>query len=181
MPTDPSVDAADCAGLVGYLADPVRAKQAFHRLVGFGPEALPAVRAGLDHDHPEVRMHCARALDHLVDETSWSALIAMLEDPDGRVRAHTLHAIACDRCKEGTEPPHAGEVLPPAVAILESDPSYHVRAMAVEVVARYVHTEPAALHALERAHSDDPSPMVRKKAGWFVPGGPRFEKTRPRT
>ncbi len=180
---NPWLEPGEPADWIRHLGDPVRAKQAFHRLLHAGPSALPAVRQGLADPNSEVRMYCARALDQLVDPESWPALIAMLEDPDPRVRVHTLHAIACDRCKTsetGDCRPGVEEVLPRAIEILARDPFYHVRAMAVEVVARWVHEDERAVQALEAARDTDPKPMVRKKAGWFAPGGVRYRKSAPR-
>ena len=39
---------------------------------------------------------------------------------------------------------------------------------------------PDAVAALNRARADDPSPLVRKKAGWHTPGGPVHRRTAPR-
>lgn len=125
-------------------------------------------------------MHCVRALDHLVDEDAWPQLVEMLGDNDPRVRSHALHAIACDRCKEDTCRPEKRDLLPRALTTLRDDPSYHVRAMAVEVVAQFVHDDAQAAVALSAARDEDPHPMVRKKAGWNAPGGPLFRKTAPR-
>jgi len=33
---------------------------------------------------------------------------------------------------------------------------------------------------LQTAHAQDPSPAVRKKAGWFAPGGTIYQRTIPR-
>ncbi len=97
-------------------------------------------------------MHCARALDHLVDEESWPELVAALDDPDPR-----------------------------AIGILESDPDRRVRGFAVGLVGRWVHDDDgAALAALTNAHRNDAHPAVRKSAGWLTPGGAIYEKTKPR-
>jgi hypothetical protein len=37
-----------------------------------------------------------------------------------------------------------------------------------------------AVAALETSHAQDPSPVVRKKAGWFTPGGTIYRRTIPR-
>src|SRR3954463_877923 len=78
-----AVDHDDFAGWVALLGDPIRAKHAYWHLVMSGTSALPAVRCGLRDDNPEVRMYCAKALDHLVDEDAFPDLVAMLDDPDG--------------------------------------------------------------------------------------------------
>ena len=180
MKSHPWIDPDDYGALVQQLGDPVRSKLAFRHLVAGGADALPAVRAGLDDEDPEVRQHSVRAMDHLVDVASWPQLVSMLRDRDPRVRCHALHALACDRCKQGMERPQKSDVLPHALRILRDDQIYHARAMAVEVVALYVHEDEQARAALEHARDEDPHPMVRKKAGWNAPGGPIFGRTAPR-
>ena|SRR5690348_16412220 len=107
-------------------------------------------------------------------------LLTMLDDPDSAVRAASLHALACDRCKHGTCRPDEALVLPAAIRLLLADPDGDVRAHAAEVVGLSVHTRPEALAALERTHRDDASPAVRKKAAWYLPGGPIFRRTAPK-
>jgi HEAT repeat protein len=165
---------------VERLAVPHHHKEAFWHLVLSGPPALGAVRAGLAHDDASVRAGCARVLDHLVDDESWPDLLEVLDDADAGVRLNALHALACDRCKENGCTPTKATVLPHALERLRRDPTPIVRAIALEVVARWVHEDPDALDAIVAAQRDDPDPGVRKKAGWFVPGGVRYEKTKPK-
>jgi hypothetical protein len=49
--------------------------------------------------------------------------------------------------------------------------------MAVELVGRFVHGKPEAEAALVRAREADPSPALRKKAGWYAPGGAIHRRT----
>ncbi|MFF3328168.1 HEAT repeat domain-containing protein [Streptomyces sp. NPDC002888] len=108
-------------------------------------------------------------------------LIVMADDPDARVRISAFHALACDRCKGDTCAPDAEQVLAPALRHLAHDPDPHVRSRAAELVGKFAHTDPRALAALEASHTEDPSPAVRKKAGWYTPGGTIYERTAPRT
>jgi HEAT repeats len=170
----------DNQALVWCLGDPQRAVQAYHELLRRGQDTVGAVRAGLHHENPAVREGCCRLLDHLVDTDSMSQLIAMADDPDARVRIAAFHALACDRCKGGTCAPGADQVLEPALRHLACDPDAHVRTMAAELAGKFVHTDGRAVTALERSHAEDPSPVVRKKAGWFTPGGPIYRRTIPR-
>lgn len=172
-----AVAADDYPGWVDLFADPIRSRRAYWHLVASGQPALEAVRAGLHHEQPDVRMFCARVLDHLADEDSFPDLIAMLADPDPRVRGHTLHALACDRCKDNACRPAKEDVLPRAIQLLGGDPDRGVRAGAVEVVGRWVHSDERAAVALVAARDHDPAPAVRKKAGWYAPGGTIFKKT----
>jgi HEAT repeat protein len=166
---------------VGALAVPHRATQAYWHLVLSGAPALPAVRRGLKSENADVRMHCARLLDHLVDEASWPELVGMLDDPDPRVRVHAVHALACDRCKDNSCRADKADVMPKAIRLLATDPDHQVRGYAVGLVGRWVHDDDGvAAAALVAAHEHDPHPSVRKSAGWFAPGGTIYEKTRPK-
>lgn len=170
----------DNQSLVACLGDPQRAVAAYHELLRRGKDAVGAIRAGLHHENPAVREGCCRLLDHLVDTGSMRQLIAMADDPDAQVRIAAFHALACDRCKGGTCAPGADEVLEPALEHLASDPDAHVRAMAAELVGKFVHTDGRAVTALQTSYAQDPSPVVRKKAGWFTPGGTIYQRTIPR-
>jgi HEAT repeat protein len=170
----------DNEALVSCLGDPQRAVPAYRELLRRADNALGAVRAGLDHEDPAVREGCCRLLDHLVDTESMGRLIAMADDPDARVRIAAFHALACDRCKTDTCAPGPDRVLEPALHHLALDPDPRVRAMAAELVGKFVHSEARAAAALAASHAHDPSPAVRKKAGWFAPGGSIHERTRPR-
>ncbi|MEU9497814.1 HEAT repeat domain-containing protein [Streptomyces sp. NPDC048196] len=165
--------------LVSCLADPQRAGTAYHVLMRRGQDAMSAIRAGLHDESPAVREGCCRLLDHLVDTDSMDELIAMADDPDGRVRIAAFHALACDRCKGDTCAPGPDRVLEPALRHLASDPDPHVRSMAAELVGKFAHTDVRARTALGSSHTQDPSPAVRKKAGWYLPGGTIYERTAP--
>lgn len=171
----------DNPALVSCLGDPQRTVAAYRELLRRGGSALSSIRSGLRDEHPAVREGCCRLLDHLVDTESMDELVAMADDPDARVRIAAFHALACDRCKGDTCAPGADRVLEPALRHLASDPEPHVRARAAELVGRFVHTHTCAGAALKASHTDDPSPAVRKKAGWFMPGGSIYERTLPRS
>ncbi|WP_430648704.1 hypothetical protein [Bradyrhizobium neotropicale] len=64
--------------------------------------------------------------------------------------------------------------------MLQRDPDAHVRAMAIEVVGQFVHTNALAAAAMSSAQQGDENSTVRKKAGWYVPGGPIHRRTKPR-
>jgi HEAT repeat protein len=170
----------DNESLTSCLGDPQRAVAAYHELLQRGRDAVGAIRAGLHHENPAVREGCCRLLDHLVDTDSMGQLIAMADDPDARVRVAAFHALACDRCKGNTCAPGADEVLEPALRHLASDPDAQVRTRAAELVGKFAHTDGRAVTALEAARAQDPNPTVRKKAGWFTPGGTIYKRTAPR-
>jgi HEAT repeat protein len=166
----------DDDALVTALGDPQRTVGAYHALLRRGPEALKAIRAGLGHENAAVREGCCRLLDHLVDTDSMDLLVAMVDDPDAKVRISAFHALACDRCKEDACAPGARLVLEPAIRHLAADPEPGIRMMAAGLVGKFAHTEPRAAGALTTAHTDDPSPAVRKVAGWHAPGGTIYRK-----
>ncbi|MFF7988666.1 HEAT repeat domain-containing protein [Kitasatospora xanthocidica] len=169
----------DNEALVSCLGDPQRTVAAYRELLRRAADCLDAVRAGLSHPDPAVREGCCRLLDHLVDTDSMDRLVAMADDPDARVRIAAFHALACDRCKGDTCAPGADRVLGPGLRHLADDPDPQVRLRAVELVGKFVHSDPRALAALRSSHERDPSPAVRKKAGWFLPGGPIHRRTAP--
>jgi HEAT repeat protein len=173
----------DLTVLVKRLADPHRSFPAYQRLLALGEPAAVAARAGLKHPDPRVRSQCCRILDHLLDAESLPALTRALADPDAEVRIAAAHALSCDRCKGDACRPSAAAVLPSAIRMLQHDPAPRARAMAAELVGAWVHTHPEAARALEAAAENDPSPSVRKKTGWYAPGGVihrRTARSRPR-
>jgi HEAT repeat protein len=166
--------------LVGLLADPHRSVRARQRLIGLGPQGAAAARQGLGHPDARVREYCCKVLDHVIDAASIPGLILALRDQDERVRIAAAHALACDRCKGDSCRPAAAAVLSAAMAMLAGDLSAHARAHAAELVGRWVHSHHAACDAIEQAAARDPSPAVRKKASWYAPGGPIYQRTKPR-
>jgi hypothetical protein len=56
--------------LVERLAVTHRAQEALRALMAAGPAATPAVRRGLAHDDPMVRVRCCMVLDHHLDEAA---------------------------------------------------------------------------------------------------------------
>ncbi|MGJ7504251.1 HEAT repeat domain-containing protein [Variovorax sp. ZT5P49] len=167
----------EAADLIEALAVPYRATAAYRALLQLGARALPAVRAGLRHGNADVRFHCCRFLDRYLQPDTLADLLGMLDDSDERVRMTTLHTLACDRCKEGSCRPEEAEVLPRAMGLLTEDPSAHVRAMAIEVVGQFVHSNRQAVSAIEAVVQSDPSSAVRKKAGWYAPGGAIYRRS----
>jgi hypothetical protein len=119
--------------------------------------------------------------------TDNESLVSCLSDPQRAVPAyHELlrrgkDAVGAIRAGQGdTCVPGADEVLGPALRHLASDPDAHVRAMAAELAGKFVHSDGRAVTALQTARAQDPSPVVRKKAGWFTPGGTIYQRTVPR-
>jgi hypothetical protein len=169
----------DRRAVIEDLATPHKARQAYWALRRFGPGVAEDARSGLRHESPAVRLWCVRLLDHFFEPQMASDLLTMLDDPAGPVRSAALHTLACDRCKAPGMRPDRTELLPRAIALLADDPNRYVRAMAAEVVGAEVHSSSQAERAFVKAAESDPAPSVRKKAGWFIPGGPIWRRTVP--
>lgn len=158
------------------LASPHRRKVALRKLMAAGRAGTPVVRSGLGHADPEVRIACCKILDHFMDEEALPELVANVRDPHPGVRAWAIHALACDRCKEGVCRPGEDDVIPMVVDALRNDVDRSVRQQAAGLLGPAVKRSEAARAAIEYAHAHDPHPAVRKVAGWWVPGGPRYRK-----
>src|SRR5262245_51252125 len=104
------------------MAVPHHAGPAFHALLRAGVNALPAIRQGLRHESAEVRRRCCLFLDHFVTQDLMDDLVAMLGDAHADVRSAAVHALGCDRCKEGSCAPEEAKVLPRAMELLAADP-----------------------------------------------------------
>lgn len=166
--------------LIEQLAIPHRRRAAVRALLEMGYAASRLAIEGLRHEDAGVRRGCCEFLDHYLVPEALPPLIELLDDLHPRVRLLALHTLACDRCKEGDCRPEEKEVLPKAIRLLKEDPSPHTRAMAIEVIGNFVHTSAVAEKALVDAKSHDHSPAVRKKAGWYAPGGTIHIRTAPR-
>jgi HEAT repeat protein len=164
---------------VENLAVPHRAKRALRSLMAAGSLATPALRRGLRHADPLVRAGCCVVLDHFLDEAALPELMMNLQHEDERVRSWALHALACDRCKEGSCRPGEEEVVPLTVRMLRDDASRRVRVQAVHLLGVVVSRRPDVLEALTRARDGDPDPNVRKVARRYTPGGAVYERNAP--
>ncbi|HEX2381864.1 MAG TPA: HEAT repeat domain-containing protein [Acidimicrobiales bacterium] len=157
-----------------------RAQRARYHLMLMGSAAVDALRRGLHHADPKVRVGCCIILDHHLDSSCVPDLIDNLTHHDPEVRAWAAHALACDKCKEGACRPGEDEVIPLAIEMLRTDQHHFVRERLIGVLGPAVHHRADVMDVLVEAHQRDSHPTVRKLAGWWIPGGPRFERTRPR-
>jgi hypothetical protein len=169
------MDQAELAQTVARLADVSTRWPAVQTLMAAGPAATPAVRAGLSHRHASVRVACCFVLDHQLDLAAIPELLANVAHRNRKVRAWALHALACDRCKEGDCRPGAGDVVPLVLDRLVNDPSARVRRMAVGLASEYLQ-EPGVAATLGRVSREDPHLRVRRMAGYFAPGGRGYER-----
>ena len=166
--------------LVDCLAVKHRKKEALRYLMAGRFDATPALRLGLRNENPNIRIGCCMVLDHFMDDAALPELIENLQHPNPGVRAWAIHALACDRCKEGVCRPGEDDVIPMAIAMLQEDDSKGVRQMAAGMLGPSVHRSKVALAALQKANIEDPSPVVRKIAGWWIPGGTCYNKLKPK-
>lgn len=179
--TAPPPWATDFESLVENLGIPHRARDAHWTLLDAGSRAVPALKRGLSHPDPAVRVAVCVLLDHCLEEDCIPDLRANLTHEHEEVRAWAIHALACDRCKEGSCRPGEDDTLPIAVDMMLHDPSQLVRARAIALVGESVHRRPASVDALRQALEAEPNPGNRKIIRWWLPGGPRFERTKPRS
>jgi HEAT repeat protein len=149
--------------LVEQLAERTTRRAATRALMDAGPAATDALRAGLAHRHASVRVGCCFVLDHHLDDAAIPELLANVDHKNRKVRAWALHALACDRCKEGDCRLGAGDIVPLVCERLTNDPSTRVRKMAAILAGQYL-DEPDIRAALEAAAANDPHSLVRGHA-----------------
>ncbi len=171
---------SDYDGYVNELAVEHRAKAAMRSLMAAGLAASAAVRRGLHDPNPVVRARCCDVLDHFLDPDAIPELMANLDHEHASVRARALHALACDRCKEGVCRPSEEEVISAAIRLLRQDADRYVRKAAVEALGPAVHRSDRARDALTAASEADSDPLVRKVASWYCPGGPIHSRLAPK-
>jgi hypothetical protein len=164
----------DYAQEIENLAVKHRAKSALRNLMTAGGPAGLVVRNGLHHQNPVVVVGCCQVLDHFLYEEAIPDLIGILGHDDDDVRAWAMHALACDRCKEGECRPGEGDSIPMALSMLRNDPSAKVRVQAVSLIFPAVHHRSEVAEALAYVRDNDPSPNVRKQAGLRAPGGSMY-------
>src|SRR5262245_45476454 len=121
-----------------------------------GMLATPALRRCLRHDDPDVRVGCCIVLDHFMDEAAVPELIENLRHGSAGVRSNALHALECDRCKEGACRPGEDDVVPIAIRTLLEDETRAVRKTAAHMLMPAVHRREDVRRALEHARDHDP-------------------------
>jgi hypothetical protein len=77
--------------------------------------------------------------------------------------------------------PAEADVVAKAIRLLNDALDRCVRTQAAHALGPAVHRHPEALEALVAGHDEDADPLVRKLAGCYWPGGPIFERLRPRS
>jgi HEAT repeat protein len=154
---------ADFDGWVAQLGVSSCRQRAKQHLLASGPPAVPAVRRGLQHHKAIVRRQCVNVLDHLVDEASVPFLVGAIDDEDPAVAGRALHALACDRCKEGACRPGEDLWVPRALALLRH-PSPDLRAAAIDALGKVVERRPDVADALTAAATSDTNKGLRGMA-----------------
>jgi len=147
---------ADFNGWVAQLAISSRRQHAKQHLLASGSRALPALRRGLVHDQAIVRRQCVNIFDRLLDEDSLGVLVAALNDSEPQVVGRALHALACDRCKQGSCRADEETWVPLALTLLHH-PNPDLRAAAIDALGKVTERRPdvtAALAITSQTDSD---------------------------
>lgn len=129
-----------------------------------GPPALPALRRGLRHTKAMVRQQCVRIFDQLVDEESLPELVLALDDEDPGVCARSLHALACDRCKQNDCRPGEDLWVPRALDFLRNHPNPDIRAAAIDALGKVARHRPEVASALVAAAESETDRGLRGMA-----------------
>jgi HEAT repeat protein len=132
-------------------------------LLASGPRAVPALRRGLRHENAIVRRLCVNLLDRLVDTESLADLVSALDDADPAVTARALHALACDRCKQGECRPGEDLWVPRVVSLLDS-PNPDLRAAAIKALGQVVEHRPDVATTLAVAAENERDKGLRGMA-----------------
>ena len=157
----------DFDGWVALLGHGSTQAKAYNHLMAAGLQVLPAVRKGLDHPDPAVRRRCVNLLDHFVDDDTLPALIAAVDDSDPHVAGRALHALACDRCKEGECRPGEESWVPKALPLLDHrDP--HLRASAIDALGKVIARRADVATALAHTARHDPDKGLRGMARHLI-------------
>ncbi len=164
--------ATDFDGWVAQLANSERRRRAKIYLREAGSPAVPAVRRGMHHPSAMVRRLCASILDHLADEGALLDLVAALDDEDPGVLKRSLHALACDRCKENECRPAEDLFVPRALDLLRH-PNPDVRASAIDTLGKVVARRPDVADALAEVARHDVNTGLRGMARHRLPAALR--------
>ena len=133
---------------------------AYRALAALGEVGRKAVRQGLNHPHPRVRVACADFYDHLGRDEDVPVLCELLGDPVPSVRRQAVHSLACQRCKPGPLQTDLTETL---IGLALHDPTPRVRREAVYGLwARGA--DPRSITALEQILQTDTNPKVVREA-----------------
>lgn len=160
--------ATDFDGWVAQLANSERRRRAKIYLREAGQPAVPAVRRGMHHPKAIVRRLCASILDHLADEAALIDLVAALDDEDPGVLKRSLHALACDRCKENACRPGEELFVPRALELLHHH-NPDVRASAIDTLGKVVARRPDVADALADVARHDRDAGLRGMARHRLP------------
>lgn len=147
--------------LVAEFANGQNRMAAFLALYRRGPEALPAVRQGFQHANPHVRRWSAILADNWADGETFRALTALLDDPQAGVRVWAVHALACERCKDGPNPVDA---VPLLLERIEQDSSIRVRRHAVAMLAHHRPPDSRVVPMLRKILSHETDAKLRLHA-----------------
>ncbi len=133
---------------------------AYRALAAAGDAGREAVKQGLTHPHPRVRVACADFYDHLGRDEDVPVLCELLDDPVPSVRRQAVHSLACQRCKPAPLQTDLTETL---IGLALDDPTPRVRREAVYGLwARGA--DPRIITALEQVLKTDTNAKVVREA-----------------
>jgi HEAT repeat protein len=147
--------------LVAEFANGENRMAAFLALCARGPEALPAVREGLQHSNWHIRRWSAAVADNFADSETFHALVPLLRDPKAEVRVWAVHSLSCETCKDGLNPIDA---IPLLLERLESDESIKVRRQAASMLAHHRTPDVRVLPAFKRIIAEETDRKLRLHA-----------------
>ena len=120
--------------LVSEFTNSENRMKVFFALYARGEEVLPVIRKGFQNADWQVRRWCALFADKFADSETLHALVPLLDDPKSQVRLWAVHALACETCKDGSNPIDA---VPLLLDRIKMDKSLKVRRQAVAMLAHH--------------------------------------------
>lgn len=130
-----------------------------------GRQNLDLLRAGMASPSWRTRAACAGLMDHLADRTCAGPLLALLRDPQEKVRRAALHSVSCEECKDA---PLCIDWVPEVSWLAKSDPIVRVRRIATLILGQR-REDDRARTTLTRLLADRDK-TVAARARWALEG-----------
>jgi HEAT repeat protein len=147
--------------LVAEFANGQNRMAAFLALYARGPKALPAVRKGLQDANWHIRHWSAILADNFADGEILRTLTSLLHDPKAEVRVWAVHALSCERCKDGPNPVDA---VPLLLERIQQDSNMRVRRQAVAMLAYHRTPDPRVLPIFKQIMLEEDDRKLRLHA-----------------
>jgi HEAT repeat protein len=147
--------------LIAEFANGQNRMAAFLALYTRGPQALPAVRKGLQDANWHIRQWSAIVADNFADGEILRTLTSLLHDPKAEVRVWAVHSLSCERCKDG---PNPVDVVPLLLERIQQDSHIRVRRQAVAMLAYHRTPDPRVLPIFKRILLEEDDRKLRLHA-----------------